>query len=52
MGVSRAYLCARPRMSRFYEGLGWTIIERKVGPHRMGVFIRDAKVDGEISSPR
>jgi N-acetylglutamate synthase-like GNAT family acetyltransferase len=52
LGVSRAYLCARPRMSRFYEELGWTIIERKVGPHRMGVFIRDAKADGEISSPR
>jgi GNAT superfamily N-acetyltransferase len=42
LGVSRAYLCARPRLSRFYEGLGWTILERKVGSHHMSVFVRDA----------
>ena len=42
LGVGRAWLCARPRMSGFYEGLGWTISERKVGPHQMSVFFRDA----------
>jgi N-acetylglutamate synthase-like GNAT family acetyltransferase len=43
LGVSRAYLCARPRMTRFYEALGWTVVERKVGPHRLNVFIRDSE---------
>jgi len=42
LGVSRAYLCARPRMTGFYEALGWTAVERKVGPHHLSVFIRDA----------
>jgi N-acetylglutamate synthase-like GNAT family acetyltransferase len=42
LGVSRAYLCARPRMTGFYETLGWTVVERNVGPHHLGVFIRDA----------
>ena len=42
LGVSRAYLCARPRMTGFYEALGWTVVERNVGPHHLGVFIRDA----------
>jgi GNAT superfamily N-acetyltransferase len=41
LGVIRAYLCARPPMTRFYEALGWTVIERKVGPHDLSVFIRD-----------
>lgn len=41
LGVIRAYLCARPRMTRFYEGLGWTVIERNVGPHRLSVYVRD-----------
>ena len=45
LGVGRAWLCARPRMSGFYEGLGWTISERKVGPHQMSVFFRDAKAE-------
>jgi GNAT superfamily N-acetyltransferase len=49
LGVSRAYLCARPRLSRFYEGLGWIISERMVGSHRLSVFIRDA--DSRFSSP-
>src|SRR6266851_9516499 len=40
--ISRAYLCARSRMSRFYEALGWTIFERKAGPHQLSVFVRDA----------
>jgi hypothetical protein len=29
-------------MTGFYEALGWTISERKVGPHQMSVFFRDA----------
>jgi GNAT superfamily N-acetyltransferase len=52
LGIGRAYLCARPRMSGFYEGLGWTISERKVGPHHLSVFVRDAIPQaGRISSP-
>jgi N-acetylglutamate synthase-like GNAT family acetyltransferase len=42
LGVGRAYLCARPQRSSFYEALGWNAIERDVGPHHMTVFIRDA----------
>jgi N-acetylglutamate synthase-like GNAT family acetyltransferase len=49
LGIGRVYLCARPRRSAFYEALGWTAIERDVGPHQLGVFIRDAT--GAISSP-
>jgi N-acetylglutamate synthase-like GNAT family acetyltransferase len=50
LGVSRAYLCARPQRSGYYERLGWTSIERDVGHHRMGVLIRDARAEaGEIS---
>jgi N-acetylglutamate synthase-like GNAT family acetyltransferase len=41
LGVSRLYLCARPQRSNFYERLGWTPIERNVGQHNLGVFIRD-----------
>jgi GNAT superfamily N-acetyltransferase len=52
LGIGRAYLCARPRMSRFYEGLGWDITERKIGPHQLSVFIRDASSGaGRLSSP-
>jgi hypothetical protein len=52
MGIGRAYLCARPERSGFYQGLGWTPIEREVGRHRLGVFIRDANpVDGPVNSP-
>jgi GNAT superfamily N-acetyltransferase len=42
LGFPRAYLCARARMTRFYEGLGWTLIERRVGPHQLNVFVREA----------
>src|SRR6201984_1766262 len=42
LGVGRAYLCARPRRTAFYERLGWRPIERDVGPYRLSVFIRDA----------
>jgi N-acetylglutamate synthase-like GNAT family acetyltransferase len=45
LGFSRVYLCARPQRSAFYEGLGWIPIERDVGPHRMIVFVRDAKLE-------
>jgi N-acetylglutamate synthase-like GNAT family acetyltransferase len=51
LGIGRAYLCARPRMSGFYQALGWTISERKIGPHQLGVFFRDAAGAGGISSP-
>lgn len=42
LGFRRAYLCALPRMTPFYERLGWTIIEYNIGPRHQGVFIRDA----------
>ena len=52
LGVSRAYLCARPQRSAFYQGLGWTPIEREVGPHHLSVFIRDANPEaGKLNSP-
>jgi GNAT superfamily N-acetyltransferase len=46
LGVSHIHLCARPQLSRFYEGLGWRPIEWDVGPRRLGVFIRDANPGG------
>ncbi len=50
LGFGRVYLCARPQRSSFYEGLGWTPIERDVGPHHPGVFIRDGRSEaGQIS---
>jgi len=42
LGFPRAYLCARARMIGFYERLGWTLIERSLGPHQLDVFVRDA----------
>lgn len=50
LGVSRAYLCARPAMTGFYQGIGWTLIEQDVGPHQLGVFIRDGNC-GISSAP-
>ena len=50
LGVSRAYLCARPQRSGYYERLGWTSIERDVGRHRMGVLIRDARAEADTIS--
>jgi GNAT superfamily N-acetyltransferase len=41
LGFPRAYLCARPRMTGFYERLGWTVIERKIGANQLSVFARD-----------
>jgi GNAT superfamily N-acetyltransferase len=49
LGFARAYLCARPRMSGFYQRLGWQILERKVGTHQLSVFVRDA--EGGFNSP-
>jgi GNAT superfamily N-acetyltransferase len=46
LGFPRAYLCARPRMTGFYERLGWTLIERRVGAHQLNVFARDAPIIG------
>jgi GNAT superfamily N-acetyltransferase len=46
LGFPCAYLCARARMTRFYERLGWTLIERRVGPHQLNVFIREAPILG------
>lgn len=43
LGVPRAYLCARPERTSFYQRLGWTLVEENVGPFRLGVFIRDAQ---------
>jgi GNAT superfamily N-acetyltransferase len=48
LGVRRAYLCARPPMSRFYERLGWAVIERKVGPRQLSVFFQEKSA---LSSP-
>jgi len=42
LGVSRAYLCALPQHSGFYERLKWIAIERDIGAHGLTVFIRDA----------
>jgi GNAT superfamily N-acetyltransferase len=50
LGYQRAYLCARPERTSFYENLGWTVIEREVGANRLGVFIRDAdSMSGKLS---
>jgi GNAT superfamily N-acetyltransferase len=52
LGIGRVYLCARPRMTGFYQALGWIISERKVGPHQFSVFFRDASSGRVgISSP-
>jgi GNAT superfamily N-acetyltransferase len=49
LGFTRAYLCARPRMTGFYERLGWTLVERRVGPHQLNVFVRN--MDAASSRP-
>jgi N-acetylglutamate synthase-like GNAT family acetyltransferase len=41
LGIDRIYLCARPLRSGYYERIGWTVIERDIGPHHMSVLIRD-----------
>ena len=42
LGITRAYLCARPALTSFYERLGWIAVERGVGKHGLTVFIQDA----------
>jgi GNAT superfamily N-acetyltransferase len=42
LGIARAYLCARPARTAFYERMGWIPIERDVGEHGLTVFIRNA----------
>ena len=42
LGIARAYLGARPALTRFYERLGWIAVERNVGEHGLTVFIQDA----------
>ena len=49
LGFPRAYLCAGARMTGFYERLGWTLIERRVGPHQLNVFVRN--IDAASSPP-
>ena len=49
LGFPRAYLCARARMTGFYERLGSTLIERGVGPHQLNVFVRN--IDAASSPP-
>jgi N-acetylglutamate synthase-like GNAT family acetyltransferase len=52
LNVARVYLCARPQRTAFYERLGWSSIERDVGPHHLSVFIRDANAEaGKLNSP-
>ena len=49
LGTGRIYLRARPERAAFYERLGWTPIERNVGRHNLGVFIRDAGPENQLS---
>jgi GNAT superfamily N-acetyltransferase len=42
LGIARAYLCARPALTGFYQRLGWIAIERGVGERGLTVFIQDA----------
>jgi GNAT superfamily N-acetyltransferase len=52
LGIARAYLCARPALTSFYERLGWSPVERDVGKHGLTVFIRDAPAERDrVSSP-
>jgi N-acetylglutamate synthase-like GNAT family acetyltransferase len=50
LGAGRAYLCARPQRSGYYQRLGWTAIERDVGRHHMDVLMRDATAESGLIS--
>jgi hypothetical protein len=39
LGITRAYLCARPTRSSFYEGLGWIPIETDVGQNGLTPYL-------------
>jgi N-acetylglutamate synthase-like GNAT family acetyltransferase len=41
LGIDRLYLCARPQRSRYYERLGWKVIEQEIGPRQVNVLARD-----------
>jgi N-acetylglutamate synthase-like GNAT family acetyltransferase len=50
LGFARAYLCARPQRTAYYERLGWIAIERDVGARQLSVLIRDTNPQrGEIN---
>ena len=51
LGIARAYLCARPALTGFYERLGWIPVERDVGERGLTVFIRDAVASEDRPSP-
>jgi hypothetical protein len=38
-------------MTRYYERLGWTVIERKVGANQLNAFVRDARAESDQSEP-
>jgi GNAT superfamily N-acetyltransferase len=42
LGMTHAYLCARPALTGFYGRLGWIPVERDVGGHGLTVFIQHA----------
>jgi len=46
LGIARAYLCARPERTGFYQRLGWILVEQDVGPFQLSVFIRDVETTG------
>lgn len=48
LGEQRVYLCAQARMAEFYRRLGWTTIERGVGPRELDVFYR---AEERLNSP-
>jgi GNAT superfamily N-acetyltransferase len=53
LGFAQTYLCARPGRSGFYESLGWSVIERRVGPDQLNVLTRHAAPEvGEIRESR
>jgi GNAT superfamily N-acetyltransferase len=50
LGFERTYLCARPDMTGFYEKLGWKIIERGIGEHRLNIFVQSVIRDAATIS--
>jgi GNAT superfamily N-acetyltransferase len=40
------YLCAREHLHGFYQRQGWTLQERDIGEHRLGLFRREASQPG------
>lgn len=50
LGVDRLYLCARAQRSGYYERLGWTVIERDIGPRQMNVLARDRNDENQFAA--